>query len=495
MPAHDADKPASTRPPLEVHQRVDPLLRWKDRLGYLALVVTLAWLGLSYALIGQANFHATRGPVAAVHQTWETNCQACHVDFTPISSGSWVAPFLGDPAQSTQRCESCHAGPVHHAGQQPDLTCASCHREHRGRDVSLVNLPDSDCTQCHRDLNNHRGQIAAPFHRGFSADISGFSADGHPTFRSIKADPGKLKFNHQRHLAAGMALGKDGGALQTLGKIPELYRKRYRDQQTSKEDDAPVQLQCASCHQLDAGDFGLPADFPLALLNQRPAGAYMLPITYENQCQACHPLTLDQITVPHRWQPKELHAFLENRFTAQVARGQAGFLDKKVVRPLPGKLPDLLTPTVREAIDKKVEFAEKDLYVSKRLCAECHYFEGKSVAEAIKPGAAPDLRVAPPTVPTIWLRHAKFNHKSHRAVQCADCHAAAPTSEVHTDVLIPDREVCVKCHAPVTSQGTPGARFNCTECHLYHNGDHGAQGLGAARRKPANARGIADFLK
>ena len=116
----------------------------------------------------------------------------------------------------------------------------------------------------------------------------------------------------------------------------------------------------------------------------------MLPITYENQCQACHPLSLDQITVPHRWQPREVHAFLENSFTAQLARGQAGLLEKKLVRPLPGKLPELLTPTVRAAIDKKVEFAEKDLYLSNRLCAECHYFEGEERCRGmIKPDGTP----------------------------------------------------------------------------------------------------------
>ena len=206
MAAHDAGKPASIRPLLEVHRRVDPLLRLEGsprlhRPRRHACLAVSELCGTS----GQPDFHATRGPVAAVHQTWESNCQACHVDFTPISSHSWAAPFLGDPAQSTQRCESCHAGPVHHAGQQPELTCGSCHREHRGRDASLVNLPDSDCTQCHRDLSKHGAQGA------FQADVSRFAADTHPTFRSIKADPGKLKFNHQRHLAAGMALGKGGG--------------------------------------------------------------------------------------------------------------------------------------------------------------------------------------------------------------------------------------------------------------------------------------------
>jgi hypothetical protein len=449
-----AETPESTRPPLDVHRRVDPLLSWKDRLGYVALVLTLIGLGASYALTGRTDFHAERAPVAAVHQAVEANCQACHVDFTPINSRSWHAPFLGDPLQTSQRCETCHAGPPHHVGAQPEQSCGACHREHRGRDASLVNLPASDCTQCHRDLPQHSVKPTA-----FQPDVTRFSAAEHPTFRSLRNDPGTIRFNHRLHMAAGMALGKGGGELQTLGKIPEQARERYRAQQDRKEDDAPVQLQCASCHQ------------------PNQAGTYMKPITYENQCQACHPLTLGKLTLPHRWQPKELHGLLENYFTDQVARGDAKLLDQKIVRPLPGKLPNLLPISAREMIAKEVLFAEKDLYTGQRLCAECHTFTGKSIAEALKQGNAPQLQIAPSRIPNVWLRHAKFSHKSHRAQQCSDCHTAATTSVTHTDVLIPDRDHCVKCHAPTTSAGTAGARFNCTECHLYHNGDHRLNGI------------------
>src|SRR5215467_11394473 len=129
MIAHPADHGA-LRPPLDVHGRVDPMLRWKDRLGYIALLGTLAFLAGTYAWTGRTDFQAEPGPVSAVHQTWETKCQVCHVDFTPISSRSSSVSFLGDPAESTRRCESCHPGPIHHVGQHPDLTCGSCHREH-----------------------------------------------------------------------------------------------------------------------------------------------------------------------------------------------------------------------------------------------------------------------------------------------------------------------------------------------------------------------------
>jgi hypothetical protein len=322
--------------------------------------------------------------------------------------------------------------------------------------------------------------------KNFQSDVSSFSVATHPQFRSIKADPGMLKFNHRLHLSAGITLAEEaasgdrattGGALMTLGKIPEPIRKRYQDQQVAKDDAAPVQLQCASCHQPDVG--------------ARNAGAYMLPIRYENQCQACHPLTIERkladdpkagyLTIPHRLNPLEIRELLENHYTAQVARGQVGLLEKGVVRPLPGKLPGVLDATLRGLIDKKVEHAERDLYLGKRLCAECHYVAGK----------APDLQIVPTKVPTAWFRHANFNHAPHRAVRCAECHGQAEISTNHKDVLISDRDTCIQCHVPTTKNGGAGARFDCTECHSYHNAGQGGQRVRVA---PKKLRGIGAFL-
>lgn len=485
------------RTPLDRHKQDDRIARWKERLGGVALIASIAWLATNVVWSDDLDFYSSRGPVASVHGPWETQCSACHASFTPISSHSWGAPFLGDASVSSQRCQSCHEGAVHHAGQQPNLTCGSCHREHRGRDASLVNLPDRDCTQCHADLSKHETQEARKLkvlvHPGphvleeFAPVVTKFSKDAHPEFRSKKSDPGKLKFNHQLHLTAGMALGKDGGTLMTLGKISEPMRRRYRDRQTDKEDSAPVKLDCASCHVLDAGDMGVPA--------RRDAGAYVLPIVYESHCQACHPLTVDRnLAIPHRLNPDEIHTLLENHFTTQAARGAPGFLEQKVARPLPGKMPELMPPAMRDAIARQVEQTEKDLYLSKRLCAECHHFEGKPIPQAIKPAEPPMLRIASTQVPSVWLRHAKFSHTAHRAVQCSECHKADQSVSA-TDVLIPGRDNCLQCHAPKTVAETPGARFNCTECHTYHNGDHAPQGVGAAKRTPAVRRDVDAFLR
>jgi hypothetical protein len=335
-------------------------------------------------------------------------------------------------------------------------------------------------------------------------DVTQFDNDIHPRFRSVTKDPRKLQFSHERHLLPGIPIKNEkdelGGPLK------------------KHENGAPVQLQCASCHQLDTGDFGFGKqqvrESPKSVLGQRDSGAYMLPVTYENHCQACHPLTIARkhpgdenlglLAVPHRWQPDKLHGFLVDFFTAQVARGQAGFMEKKLTRPLPGKMPALLEPTAREAIQKNVEVAEKALYTSAQTCRLCHMLEGKGLANAIKAEFMPGLHIAPTNVPRVWFQHAKFNHTAHRAVQCADCHDMTKDSEKNIAVLIPNRENCVQCHAPTTKAGTPGARFNCTECHLYHNRgtitedpflqDHFLQGIGAAKRNPSTARTVMDFL-
>ena len=70
---------------------------------------------------------------------------------------------------------------------------------------------------------------------------------------------------------------------------------------------------------------------------------------------------------------------------------------------------------------------------------------------------------------------------------CAECHDAAAGSETSADVLIPGQDTCLKCHAPPSSSGG-GARFDCAECHRYHNGDAPLQGPGAA------ALGVRDRL-
>ena len=202
-----------------------------------------------------------------------------------------------------------------------------------------------------------------------------------------------------------------------------------------------------------------------------------------------------------------MHQLLDDFHISRFVRGIPGLSKKEVQRPLPGKpIESLLSEEERKEIAKTTLESEKALFSGRRhfelgrqSCALCHYFEladGKGVDELFlhAPSGKSDFVIAPTGVPSVWYRHAKFNHTSHRALKCAECHPGAEGSTRHADVLIPDRDSCIQCHAPTTKMGTPGVRYQCTECHTYHNGDHSLQGIGAVNRNPKVRHAIDDFL-
>ena len=87
-------------------------------------------------------------------------------------------------------------------------------------------------------------------------------------------------------------------------------------------------------------------------------------------------------------------------------------------------------------------------------CALCHQVQWHDYAVPV---------ITAPATPDRWLPRASFNHAMHTSMACADCHAAA-RSERTSDVILPNRESCAKCHSP---EG--GAAHACASCHLYHN--------------------------
>jgi hypothetical protein len=77
-------------------------------------------------------------------------------------------------------------------------------------------------------------------------------------------------------------------------------------------------------------------------------------------------------------------------------------------------------------------------------------------------------------------------------MDCRQCHPAAyadaqnPSRE-SKDVLVPQRDVCLQCHGPPSSSESAapgGARFDCVECHRYHNGSAPLAGSGAKAESP-----------
>jgi hypothetical protein len=541
-------KQRAIRIPLDYYKSRDSMGRWRLVLVCLTPVVALGWWFGDQLLRGdRAEIRASHGPVWAGHAMWEHDCRACHVPFEPIKSDAAFAPRGSSRlAGSDQRCSACHSGPIHHANQlsQKAESCGGCHRDHRGRDADLNRIPDSQCTICHADLpqaiqggppslepsflnvtrfdlDHPDFAIRASSTDGLGAIVGRLSGDGAPPL-----DPSNLKFNHALHLEAGI----DSGF--TFADLEPEDRPRF-GWTTSTPLESKVTLDCTSCHLLDSGD--RPADLGPNTSNVSPGGPprssgdYLVPISFENHCQACHKLTVgvpetgqQPIEVPHRLQPSELRKFLGRAFAAEVLDADPSLLDRPAGGPepadpeatdraetmtidsllgllseetarLPGSRPQ--ASTLGDELREKLRNAEGTLYLGTQTCTECHSYEEPRSREPS------DWKVRPTNVPEIWFSHARFSHSAHRAVNCDQCHGGAGSSTTSDDVLMPPISDCRSCHAPEeVHRGAlvrGGARFDCVECHRYHHGDSPLQGIGALARQvdEGQRRAVDEFLR
>ena len=144
---------------------------------------------------------------------------------------------VGGSSQSDAQCKRCHAGPVHHASQEPGrrpLACASCHHDHRGRDASLVRIGDQHCTQCHSDLT--AGHVKPGYTPEAAVKVTRFDAnlEHHPEFRATKEkDPGRLVQRREAHDQGdrdpGRRVGLDPRTIRRARQqeaLPELMPRR-----------------------------------------------------------------------------------------------------------------------------------------------------------------------------------------------------------------------------------------------------------------------------
>src|SRR5262245_35246037 len=272
-PGRESAKQRSRRIPLDYYRQPTLLDQWKWRVTLVAallggiyfLWVVAGWLaGLEWAA-GQWS----PAPVADVHAAWNGKCSACHVSgVNQRSDGAAIALLTAALAteQSRQgaadcRCMACHAGPAHHDNQLAVevASCAACHRDHQGRSADLTRVADSVCTRCHKDLSSHRDGAKKSVAQGEPfANVTDWRS--HPSFRSIGgdnsasfADPGRLRFNHALHMRERQVAE---GAKEAVKRKWETVSQKHWQQllagQPAPADVAsPVQLSCASCHQLD----------------------------------------------------------------------------------------------------------------------------------------------------------------------------------------------------------------------------------------------------
>jgi predicted CXXCH cytochrome family protein len=265
-----------------------------------------------------------------------------------------------------------------------------------------------------------------------------------------------LKFNHARHERADVsAMGPN----QKLG--------------------------CADCHK------------------PGPGGVYYQPVKYERNCQQCHSLqiqpSLPKLRIPHgdaekvRYFLASIRVAFENAIRAEGTTDPAE-LSKQAETEMQS-LRKRGAETLAE-LEQRVFFEgdPKDNPNDRRLragnrkflteCAKCH---------TVTPGeAGKSPRVNPPRMAERWVQRGPFTHLPHTHMDCAECHQAAHTSTLTSDILMPPQKLCAECHRPPSSANpvaadhkspTPsiaghelaaeqrrvgGIKWDCQSCHVFH---------------------------
>lgn len=440
---------------LDYFLRPRPLRSWRTWVVRGSLLVCVL-LALGLAFVPRRGWSRARviyeaDPVSLAHAAWRADCDRCHTESFRTLGRLWHA---NESMRSVpdDACQVCHDGPIHHANQVSNPNCASCHREHRGRE-RLAEVPDADCTVCHANLQTTNGETK------FDRHVADFNQH-HPAFGHWRegglTDPGTIRFNHKLHLQKNLA---------TL----DANRKR-----------GTTELECQKCHQPDE--------------SQR----YMRPITYQEHCASCHPLGVSIMATSS--DPDVQKAIEEfSKISARhplpgsasaggdpfrpardvVANLRQRYLDflkanPKVLqaptwpaaaRPLPGHASVTLPASAdaRTWVEDQLQAARGMLLGQAGSCRYCHQ---EVAREGNRPDGLPAF--APPAMlggeGNRWLPHSRFSHAAHRLLQCDACHAGALTSTHTPDVLIPAIDNCQRCHKPDS-----GARADCVECHRYHN--------------------------
>ncbi|MGH9793395.1 MAG: multiheme c-type cytochrome [Candidatus Acidiferrales bacterium] len=427
---------------LDYLKKPHPFRRWRLFLSVGAPAVALLWI-LGMAVAGRQQIYSN-GRMTTAHAVFGAQCDVCHTQTL-----GFFRKHVNDKA-----CLECHDGPTHQDNQTFTPACGSCHLEHQG-EVRLAAVADASCTQCHADLKAASGEPR------FARVIHGWLTD-HPEFAAVRKneDPGAIKLNHQVHMKAGLR-GPKG----------------------------PVQMECSDCHRAStaAGAWPYQSAELVSAVKQPPpmpphettapsrrSSRYMAPPTYAATCAACHSLRFDARLpehVPHA-APEVVVAFVRQRYAEFIAKNPAE-MSRHPVREgrLPDSPPSPAPPaTPAEWIERQLASAETLLW--RKTCAECHTL--------VPQGAGRPPRVTEPNITPLWMHQARFDHETHRLLDCAACHAAGQSQET-ADLLLPGIATCQQCHFG----GNTSAGDSCSLCHTYHDW---------SRAKPAPGRFSLDKL-
>ena len=494
----ETGKQRSQRIEIDYYRQPTGLTRWRTLCIALGLLLGLGYA--AYALVASpATTQLSTGPVALCHAAFENDCSACHEGFAPMDPAtsdldiSLAGIFASENLATIEaKCLTCHPVGTHFrdqltlASQSIDQNCAACHHDHRGRDFAIVSHDARQCTQCHADLSAVCRQPPQRRNR-----VVGFSAADHGEFSSLATDPGVVKFDHAQHMLPGqVAAGSRGQFLH--GMLSDSDRIRYGG--PDADGDTPVQLSCASCHEMTEASF--------AARSIGESGRGIEPIDFETHCAACHsmmpgPPSEATLPIPHAVAWSQVQLLIDGNAAGEAVSGSRRPVDNdrqteaKVGEGFGGNSRrNLSTPPPAAEGDRPAK-TEQTVSVAdvRDQCLKCH--DDASVTDQRIASASAGL--SEPMIPERFLQWGEYDHGAHAAMDCRACHAAAYPSETrdgsgppsdHTTVMIDNIDSCTECHRDPESP-TPASLVSgktaellgdqatwasdaCTTCHGYH---------------------------
>ena len=379
---------------------------------------------------------ASKGPLARPHAMWETNCEACHVPFTPVNGSRWSPSLRSGSHAGDDSCRACHAGPSHHASQRKrDVpSCAECHRDHRGRDASLLVMDDSACTSCHRDLSQHRDPAAG---RMLTAATVTGSAPTRPSTRL-----------HTAARRAGARLGADQVQPRPApGQWPDDGERRrpVHVRQPGRAGPRPIRLD----HRPGQGVHPAPVRLMPStrwrgqrgkpgrsrVRRVRRCGRSRMRRTVAPAIRSLSTRRILSGKIRHGLRPREVVEELSQLYTAQAVKsdpGPAPPVRAAAADPRPARAPrsrreprrprrtgrsSALKRLFGSAVDEGVR-SSQGLPMGRGGCVECHELTPSS-RPLVDLDAASSLEIKPVVVRSLWYESAAFNHAAHRALECA----------------------------------------------------------------------------
>lgn len=322
------------------------------------------------------------------------------------------------------QCAQCHQTPTR---QVTDRTCQSCHRdtaphiadptlERHAFRSELISTGGKRCAECHRE---HK----AP--HPLTQQDNAPCVKCHGNIRAVDADTGLPDIHDFDRDHPGFKLTfRTGPGKKDVERIAQTETARFVENSGLKfphvQHVGLVQgpgglsdireLACTSCHRPESKEMRF------------------APVSFQRDCLACHADRLEvgpaaaTLRLPHGAEQN-----VANALNVQAPR----------------------------RFGRYAETLKED------GCAYCHEMV------AAEKGDALPWRVMPLRITQDWFSKARFRHASHRTQQCQSCHQIE-RSESSSDVAMPDRQSCLRCHAG-NSQKHRRIASSCMSCHDFHH--------------------------